>query len=62
LLAPGFDPTEIATKVEGNITGKDVPLYAGKDGRLSAVQPTNKTVVGYVVEYNPSVLRFRLVI
>lgn len=63
LLAPGFNPEEIATKVAENKEGKDVPLYAGKDGRLTVVNPAaNHTVLGYVVEYNPSVLRFRLVI
>lgn len=63
LLAPGFNPEEVATKVGENKEGKDVPLYAGKDGRLTVVNPaSNHTVIGYVVEYNPSVLRFRLVI
>ena len=62
LLAPGFNPSEVATEVGKNKEGTNVPLYAGKDGRLTVVKPTNETVIGYVVEYNPSVLRFRLVI
>jgi hypothetical protein len=62
ILAPGFNPEEVATKVAENKEGKNVKLFAGADGRLTVVEPTNKEVVGYVVEYNPSVLRFRLAI
>lgn len=62
LLAPGFNPEEVAEKVAENKKGVNVPLYAGADGRLTVKKPTNETVIGYVIEYNPSVLRFRLVI
>jgi hypothetical protein len=63
LLAPGFDPTEVATKVAENKEGKDVFLYAGKDGRLTVVSSgTNKTKIATVVEYTASVLRFRLLV
>jgi hypothetical protein len=63
LLAPGFDPTEVAEKAATTAEGAVVPLYAGKDGRLTVVKPTEvPTVIGEVVEYTGSVLRFRLVI
>ncbi len=62
LLAPGFNPTEVAEKVAENKEGKDVFLFAGKDGRLTVAEGTNKTKIATVVEYNPSVLRLRLLI
>jgi hypothetical protein len=61
LLAPGFG-TISAAKVAEQKEGKLIPLYAQADGRLTTEKPTNETVIGEVIEYNPSVLRFRLVI
>lgn len=62
LLAPGFDPTEVATKVGENKEGIPVYLYVGKDGRLTVVESESKQKIAEVVEYNPSVLRFKLLI
>jgi hypothetical protein len=63
LLAPGFNPTEVATKAAETKEGAVVKLYAGADGRLTVVEPSEvKTEIGELIEYNASVLRFRLVI
>ena len=75
LLAPGFNPAELATTVaSNNKEGKPVYLYPGFDGRLvvegaeTAQKASNLkegkllTPVAVVIEYNPSVLRFRLLI
>lgn len=64
LLAPGFNPAEVANVATENPKGKPVYLYAGTDGRLTIKVPAEgaKTKVGEVVEYNPSVLRFKLLV
>lgn len=63
LLAPGFNPEELATEAAKTAEGAVVPLYVGPDGRLTVVKPTEVvTVIAHVVEYSGSVLRFRLVI
>jgi hypothetical protein len=61
LLAPGFGEIE-AAKVKENTEGISVPLYAGPDGRLTTKKPALETIVATLIDYNPSVLRFRLVI
>ena len=65
LLAPGFNPAEVANIATENPKGKVVYLYGGTDGRLTlkATGTASKDFpVAEVVEYNPSVLRFKLVI
>jgi hypothetical protein len=63
LIAPGFDSTELSTKVAENKEGKPVYLFVGKDGRLCVTEGTNKTKIAEVVDYsNPSVLRFKLLV
>lgn len=65
LLAPGFNPAEVANIATENPKGKVVYLYGGTDGRLTLKATgtaSNDFPVAEVVEYNPSVLRFKLVI
>jgi hypothetical protein len=64
LLAPGFNPTEVSTEVAAkNKEGLPVYLYVGKDGRLTVVSSgNNKTKIAEVIEYNPSVLRIKLLV
>lgn len=58
LLAPGFS-SEVNKNTE---KGEAIFLYAGGDGRLTTKESTSKQKIAEVVEYNPSVLRFRLLI
>jgi len=62
LLAPGFNPEELPEKAAETAKGLVIPLYAGPDGRLTVKEHEVPTVIGHVVEYTGSVLRFRLVI
>jgi hypothetical protein len=60
LLAPGFGTIEeVATKSE---KGEPSYLFAGGDGRLTTTESKSKQKVAEVIEFNPSVLRFRLLI
>jgi len=65
LLAPGFNPAEVANIATENPKGKPVYLYGGTDGRLTlkATGTASKDfAVAEVIEYNPSVLRFKLLV
>lgn len=66
LLAPGFNPLGIAAKVAAeNKKGTPVYLVPGFDGRLTVegeASTTSTFKVAEVVEYNPSVLRIRLLV
>lgn len=66
LLAPGFNPLGIATAVSTeNKKGKPVYLTSGFDGRLTVLgeaSTTSTVKVAEVIEYNPSVLRIRLLV
>jgi hypothetical protein len=63
LLAPGFNPSEVATEVASkNKEGLPVYLYVGKDGRLTVTAGENKTKIAEVIAYEPSVLRFKLLV
>lgn len=69
ILAPGFNPSELSTKVAAeNKKGVPVYLFAGYDGRLviegtlTKAKAVNVAPVAEVVEYNPSVLRVRLLV
>jgi hypothetical protein len=61
LLAPGFGVIS-AVKVAEQKEGKQILLYAQANGLLTTEKSTNETVIGEVIEYNPSVLRFRLLV
>ena len=65
LLAPGFNPTGLSAVATENPKGKPVYLTSGLDGRLTVVGEagaTSTVKIAEVVEYNPSVLRFRLLV
>jgi hypothetical protein len=63
ILAPGFNTEELATEAKKAEKGEVVPLYVAPDGRLTAKKPTEvTTVIAELVEYNPSVIRVRLLI
>lgn len=63
ILAPAFSATELATKAAEMEAGTPVYLYAGTNGLLTVVQPTEVTTkIAELVEYNPSVIRVRLLI
>lgn len=67
LLAPGFNPAKLSTEVSTkNAKGEPVYLTSGFDGRLcvanSAVTKNNAIHVAEVIEYNPSVLTFKLLV
>jgi hypothetical protein len=65
LLAPGFNSQKLSTEVsEKGKEGVPVYLTSGLDGRLCVVGgPTKNTQkVAEVIEYNPSVLRIRVLI
>lgn len=72
ILAPGFNTFELAAKATEMKNGKQIYLFAGFDGRLaveSAVtsakfesEVKKDTRVAELIEYNPSVIRVRLLV
>jgi hypothetical protein len=62
ILAPGFDATELATNAAKMEKGQRVPLWVGADGRLTSAKKELEVEVAELVEYNPSVIRVRLLI
>lgn len=62
LLAPAFDPETLSTNAAKMEKGERVPLWVGADGRLTSVKKELEVEVAELVEYNPSVIRVRLLI
>jgi hypothetical protein len=62
LLAPGFNPAEVTKIAELNKEGLPVYLFCGTDGRLTVKTQTNTTKIAEVISYEPSVLRFKLLV
>lgn len=65
ILAPGFNATGLSKVATENPKGIPVYLTSGLDGRLTVVGEagaTSKVNVAEVIEYNPSVLRIKLLV
>lgn len=68
LLAPGFNPVGLAAKAAEMAKGVQIYLVAGFDGRLaveggaSSAKFSKGTQVAELIEYNPSVIRVRLLV